>query len=168
LTVSGTLAVLASSPHESPARTLPWRAAALAYLTIREAMLLDTWAGLALGMLFAVRVAGASERSARAPNVETLRVWGRQGGSRRHEGRSATLRAPRRTSTVSHRVGLLARERRILRTAHAFPEPRLEWHSTRGDNVCLQWRDRAGLAPASLLCPCGHPKLKILKRTKSR
>ena len=55
-------------------------------------------------------------------------------------------------------VGLLTYRRSRLcgLKPSAFPGSP-EW-LMEGQFSCLQWRDRAGLAPASLLCPRGHPK----------
>jgi hypothetical protein len=38
-----------------------------------------------------------------------------------------------------------------------YPSPAQRRVVVLADVLCLQWRDRAGIAPASLLSPCGHP-----------
>jgi hypothetical protein len=57
-------------------------------------------------------------------------------------------------------VGLLTRKERVAQhdSRAASPSPAVSRVTIEATRLHLQWRDRAGFAPASPLCPVGHPR----------
>ena len=100
----------------------------------------------------------SASASARGPSAATrIGLGGRPDGRRSSAHFLSSQKVDRRTPWV----GLLTRKERIARlhdSRAASPSPAVSRVAIEATRLHSQWRDRAGFAPASLLCPCGHPR----------
>ena len=95
---------------------------------------------------------------ARGPSTATGMWRGKAAGGRRFQ---CTLSVVAESRPQNPWVGLLARKERIVALPIRRPLhlPRLLGRvAIEAARLHSQWRDRAGFAPASLLCPRGHPR----------